>query len=81
VKLIVNLLRWGHSSRNACIIFYSVAFAIPQCLYFGSDLYARGLLTIWNALTLAALAMICGAVVGTLGWWTVFKPLKDRMSR
>jgi hypothetical protein len=78
---VLKVLRWGLSSLKGSVIFFAVIFAVPEWLYFAHDLHTRGMLTPVNALVLALLCLLGGGICGALGWWTVFKPLHDRLSR
>jgi hypothetical protein len=80
-KLMLNGIRRSVSSLRGCLIYFGVVFAVPEWLYFGYDLHKRGMLSVSNGFLLAILAFAGGAIVGALCWWTIFKPLKHRLSR
>jgi len=76
-----KIFSWGISSLISCTIFFGIGFGIPEWIYFATDLHAKGLLTTINALALAVGGFLIGAIVGALGWFTVFKPLNERWER
>jgi len=73
-----KFLKWGISSLLGCTIYFGVGFAIPQWIYGANYLHAKGMLTPVNALALALGALLIGAIIGALGWFTVLKPLNER---
>jgi hypothetical protein len=73
-----EFLRWGISSLLGCTIYFGVGFAIPQWILGAIYLHDKGMLTPMNALVLALGALLGGAIIGVLGWFTVFKSLNER---
>lgn len=78
---LVKILRWSISGLRPSMMAFAVAFAVPECLYLGYDLYEKGSLTGENLVVLILAALFLGGIAGALGWWTIFKPLQDKWSR
>ena len=75
-------MKWKMSSLWGHIVVFEAIFALPLFLFFLSQTYSQGTITVDWAIYLAILWTVLGAVGGAFFWYVVSLPLiKSRRDR
>jgi hypothetical protein len=74
----MNILQRASSSLLGHIALAEAVFALPLFLFFLSENYSQGTLTVEWSIYLAILWVVFGAVGGAFFWYTVSLPLIRR---
>jgi hypothetical protein len=70
-------LDWASHSLLGHLVFFQIVFT-PLLGYFLFLDYSEGKLTVLRAAYVAGLTAVASAVVATLGWYTISRPLIAR---
>ncbi len=76
-----RFMRWSTSTLRNCVVLFGFVVAIPDSIFFWTDSYCEGRLTIAFALISASISWAGGAVCGVLIWYTIMKPLRARLDQ